>query len=251
MAKEVFYFSHDSNARNDPKILSMRCDYGMEGYAMYFMIVECLREEETYKLGLNNNTCRALAMQMHCKVDAIQKFIDDCINVYDLFASDGDEFWSNSLLKRMEKMHDIRDKRKRAAAKRWDSDANGMQMHSKSNAKGKQTDANKKEKEKESIYIRAQDLSMTKTEYEKLTDMYGKRNVDDKIEYAKNYRKLKNYKSLYRTLNNWLKKDGKEQGPKGIPKDNPRPSGRREENLLEILRAREEERKQHEQSAGS
>lgn len=28
--KDVYYFSHDANALSDPKILSMRCDYGLE-----------------------------------------------------------------------------------------------------------------------------------------------------------------------------------------------------------------------------
>lgn len=30
MAKETYYFSHDSNAITDTKILNMRCDYGLE-----------------------------------------------------------------------------------------------------------------------------------------------------------------------------------------------------------------------------
>lgn len=28
--KDVYYFSHDANALSDPKILGMRCDYGLE-----------------------------------------------------------------------------------------------------------------------------------------------------------------------------------------------------------------------------
>lgn len=56
-------------------------------------------------------------------------------------------------------------------------------------------------------YISAQHLSMTKEEYDKLTAEYGQQSVDSKIDYARNYAKLKNYKSLYLTLNNWLKAD--------------------------------------------
>lgn len=63
------------------------------------------------------------------------------------------------------------------------------------------------DKEKD-IYITAQNLSMTKSEYDKLVALYGQSAVDTKIEYARNYKKLnKNYVDLYRTLNNWLKKD--------------------------------------------
>jgi hypothetical protein len=66
---------------------------------------------------------------------------------------------------------------------------------------------NKNVKNVKNIYISAQHLSMTKDEYEKLVDLYGKSAVDSKIEYARNYKKLKNYVSLYKTLNNWLKAD--------------------------------------------
>ena len=48
--KDAYYFSHDSNARNDEKIMAMRSVYGLPGYAMYFMIVEILREQSNYKI---------------------------------------------------------------------------------------------------------------------------------------------------------------------------------------------------------
>ncbi len=159
MAKEAYYFSHDSNARNDTKILSMRCDYGLEGYAMYFIIIECMREEENYKLKLEDNTYRALAMQMHCKIDTVEKFINDCINTYHLFQCDEHSFWSDSLLKRMGKMNDIRKKRKLAAAKRWDSSPYAMQEDSKCNANAEQNHPKeKKRKENKDIYSGRRDV---------------------------------------------------------------------------------------------
>jgi hypothetical protein len=71
-------------------------------------------------------------------------------------------------------------------------------------------DTNKNDKNDKNInntYISAQHLSMTKTEYDKLVSLYGQSAVDSKIEYARNYKRLKNYVSLYLTLNNWLKAD--------------------------------------------
>ena len=138
--KDAYYFSHDSNARNDTKILSMRCDYGLEGYGMYWMIVEILRDEAGYKLKLDKCTYRALAMQMHSKPDAVEKFVDDCINEYGLFVSDDHAFWAESLLRRMGKLEDIREKRKAAANKRWNNEKD-MQVHSKSNASAMQDNA--------------------------------------------------------------------------------------------------------------
>lgn len=64
---------------------------------------------------------------------------------------------------------------------------------------------------KKDRYITCQHLSMTEEQYNKLVENYGKEATDDKIEHALNYAKLKSYKDLYRTLNNWLKKDAKEE----------------------------------------
>lgn len=46
--KDAYFFSHDCNARNDPKILALRSVYGAEGYGVYFMLVEILREQPEY-----------------------------------------------------------------------------------------------------------------------------------------------------------------------------------------------------------
>ena len=42
------YFPHDSNARNSDKLIPVRMKYGAEGYGIYFMILERLREEKNY-----------------------------------------------------------------------------------------------------------------------------------------------------------------------------------------------------------
>ena len=40
MKKDTFYFSHDYNAHNDVKILFMRQQLGMEGYGIYWFLIE-------------------------------------------------------------------------------------------------------------------------------------------------------------------------------------------------------------------
>jgi hypothetical protein len=66
---------------------------------------------------------------------------------------------------------------------------------------------NNDKNDKKEIYIRCQHLSMNKEEYDKLVEAYGEDRVKSKLEYSENYKKLTNYKSLYLTLNNWLKTD--------------------------------------------
>ena len=116
--KDSYYFSHDSNALSDPKILSLRCDYGMEGYGIFWAIIEMLRNQDDYKLDLSTRTYKAIKMLCMTQLD-IEKFINNCINEYELFVTDGEFFWSASLCKRMDKKDDVSEKRKKAIKSRW------------------------------------------------------------------------------------------------------------------------------------
>ena len=44
MKKDSYYFSHDYNARNDFKCLFLRQQLGMEGYGIYWFLIESLAE---------------------------------------------------------------------------------------------------------------------------------------------------------------------------------------------------------------
>ena len=48
MSKDTYYFSHDYNARNDEKMIAVRMKHGAEGYGIFFMILEKMRESENY-----------------------------------------------------------------------------------------------------------------------------------------------------------------------------------------------------------
>jgi hypothetical protein len=47
--KDVGYFPHYINARNDRKLRKARLQLGIEAYAIYFMTLEVLREQKEYK----------------------------------------------------------------------------------------------------------------------------------------------------------------------------------------------------------
>lgn len=100
MAKETYYFSHDSNAITDTKILNMRADYGLEGYGLFWVLIEMMRNEEGYKLELNKNTYKAIKILSSTNID-VEKFVKNCIEDYKLFEEDEGYFYSRSLLNRM------------------------------------------------------------------------------------------------------------------------------------------------------
>jgi hypothetical protein len=151
MAKDSYYFSHDANARNDPKILAMRSEYGFEGYGWYWAIIEMMREQSNFKLSRDKWTLTAIAMQTQCDRTKIASFIEDCINEFELFQSDDDYFWSESLLRRMKALEKKREQAKKAANARWNNDednddaednADAMRTHSGRNADNMQPQCN-------------------------------------------------------------------------------------------------------------
>lgn len=119
MPKDSYYFKHDSNARNDPKIRALIQKYGLEGYGRFWIIIEILRESSKYKIETEEYMWYALAEQMHCTIENAQLFIKDCIEKFKLFTQEDGFFYSCSLLERMNKLDEIRAKRIRAAEDRW------------------------------------------------------------------------------------------------------------------------------------
>ena len=115
-----YWFTHDTDAWSDMNIEIMMSVYGSEGYGFFWIIVETLSMQEEYKLPLNNKGyLSVLSKRMQTSPEKLSEFIDDCIDSFNLFNSDGSFFWSNSLIKRMS----VRDKKKVSALnsvmKRW------------------------------------------------------------------------------------------------------------------------------------
>ena len=54
MSKDAYYFPHDSNAKDDPKCVLLIEQLGMEGYGIYWMLIETLREQPDYTYPVAN-----------------------------------------------------------------------------------------------------------------------------------------------------------------------------------------------------
>lgn len=105
--KDAYYFSHDSNARNDQKILAVRMKYGIRGYGIYFGIIEMLRESKEYEL-LNDWSTIAYDLREP------QSDIEEIVKNFDLFIITEDRFYSESLKRRMLELDERRAKRSEA-----------------------------------------------------------------------------------------------------------------------------------------
>lgn len=116
--KDVFWFKHDSNARNDIKIQALRHDYGVAGYGMFFMIIEIMRESDNNRLPYNKKfSMVGIARDLGVEVGLLSAFIESCINDYELFVCDCEYFWSESLNQRLHEHEIAKEKRRIDGAK--------------------------------------------------------------------------------------------------------------------------------------
>jgi len=95
------YFSHDSNAKDDPKCVLLIEELGLEGYGIFWVLVEELRNQPNYKYPLK--LVPALARRYNTTTPKVEVVIKN----YGLFELDKkDFFFSRSLNFRMQKMEE-------------------------------------------------------------------------------------------------------------------------------------------------
>jgi hypothetical protein len=185
MAKDAYYFSHDSNARNDEKILSLRMELGMEGYGIYWAIIEMLRDSTDYRM---RTQCERIAFELHADSEHIKSVMND----FELFESDGEYFWSESLLRRMEIKEERSKKASLSAKARWDK-AKTMRTHSEGNAnamqgkesKGKESKVQERDITvlnafKENVLNEAKELNLDKSIYIPFLEHWTERDFESK-----------------------------------------------------------------------
>ena len=159
--KDAYYFSHDSNARNDQRRIKIRMKYGMEGYGVYFGIIEILREQENYALWKSD--IESISFDLRTKIETVE----DIIYNHGLFewkfdnSKDEGYFYSESLKRRMERADAIREKRSyagRMSAKARSSVEQVLEQKETSDEhekKEKETKVNKsKENKKKDLEVR-------------------------------------------------------------------------------------------------
>ena len=171
MPKDTFYFSHDYNARNDEKIKRLIRKHGMQGYGVFWSIVEDLYN--------NANALRTdyegIAYDLRSDSDLVASVVND----FDLFIFNGDYFGSNSVQERLEQRNDKSAKARKSASYRWEN-ANAMQSQSDSNAK----------KERKGKEIKGKEIKEINISFDIFWDLYDKK-VGDKEKLKKKWASLK------------------------------------------------------------
>ena len=115
MEKDAFYFPHFCNARNDRKVKRLRKELGIEGYGIFFMILEVLREQTDYKYPIDD--IDLLADEFCTSEQKVRAVVAN----YDLFKVDTKQkLFSAKLIVFLQPMLERREKAKVASLIRWD-----------------------------------------------------------------------------------------------------------------------------------
>jgi DnaD/phage-associated family protein len=95
MKKDAYYFPHFCNARHDRKILRLRKELGIEGYGIFFMLLEILRDQIDFKypiqdidllaeeFGTSEQKIRVVIYNYHLfEVDEVENFFSPKLMLY-------------------------------------------------------------------------------------------------------------------------------------------------------------------------
>lgn len=93
--KDSYYFSHDSDARNDIKMIKLRRQLGLEGYGIFWCLVEMLRASPAYRIPMSSIEDIAF------EINAPREKVETVISGYGLFRIELDHFLSDRLCKAM------------------------------------------------------------------------------------------------------------------------------------------------------
>ena len=110
--KESYYFPHDYHARHDIKLELLTSELKMEGVGIYWCLIEMLYEEKGY---IPISYYERITNVLRTEYDKLKRVIEG----FDLFKNDGVKFWSESVIRRINKIKDKSEKAKASILTRW------------------------------------------------------------------------------------------------------------------------------------
>lgn len=108
--KDAYYFSHDANAQDDPKCMILIDQLGMEGYGIFWALIEKLRSEKDYKLPF------AVLPSLARRWGTSKEKVETVVKIYGLFVVEDEDFFSARLVRSMSEKSE---KARISAETRW------------------------------------------------------------------------------------------------------------------------------------
>ena len=200
--KNTYYFPHDFNATNDPKLLKLAMT-GWDLVGLYWAIIEMLHEQGGY---LETNP-EPIAFALRTNKERIATLI----NFPNLFVIKNGKFTTNRVLNNLEFLKAKTEKARESAYKRWNN-AKAMPTHSERNAKAMLESKVKESKVKEKIIPRIFD-------FESIWLLYPKKLGKEKaeIKFHKTVKTDEKYQNIKAAITNFNNSSIAKGEPKYIP----------------------------------
>ena len=146
MEKEAFYFPHFCNARHDRKIRRLRKELGVEGYGIYFMLLEILREQQDLMYPMEDMDL--LAEEFGVSEAKVRVVICN----YQLFEVDeAEKFFSPKMLVYLEPYFRMKEQRKIAGQKSAEKRMLNDRSTTVQQSKGKESKVNEIKEEESKV----------------------------------------------------------------------------------------------------
>ena len=184
---KAFYFQHDYDPLGDPKLSALVGEFGAVGYGLYWRLVEMLHTDQDHTLPHKKFVYVAIAKQMLTSVEQVEDVLMYAIDVCELFESDGDRFWSNRVLRNIEKRAELSKKRslagKASSERRQFTSKNATSVeqvltHDEQMPTSVQQNPTKERKEKESKVKEIKEIKEKETLKEKEKEKKGSTDVE-------------------------------------------------------------------------
>jgi hypothetical protein len=196
---------------------------GLEGYGIYWILIETLRDQPNHRYPLN--LLPALARRYLTSTEKVETVVRN----YDLFRVENNEiFLSPSLCRRMEAINarrkQLSEAGKKGRLKQLQSTTDRTRTSPGLSPDTPQASKEKIRKEKErkgnelnSVFGVFENVFLSITEKTKLDDKFGSK-VSDKIDALSEYMQStgKVYKSHYATILNWERRERKSKTNRGM-----------------------------------
>lgn len=218
MINKSYYFQHDYNAANDEKILYLRSIYGMEGYGLYWYLIELMHQSQDSKLKCK--LINGIAYQLNIDIDLLLSFYNNCIDI-ELFVTDGNFYWSERVLSNKQLQDEKRKLKsyagKKGMEKRWGITENNIVITEDNKVKEKKEKESKVKETKvkvsrQTLFSETQflDIEIFKSAF--IGTQYEEANFAYYHEVIKNWSDSKGEKKLdwIATAKNWMAKDIKD-----------------------------------------
>ena len=119
------YFSHDLNARKDPKLDAFTNEFGAEGLGFYWCLVEMLHEQMG-KISKFPKLIEYLSKEFKIEINKTDKMLNSMINDYDLLKEDENYLYNERVLRNIIQMQESYEAKSKAGKKgmeiRWNKD---------------------------------------------------------------------------------------------------------------------------------